>query len=269
MGFSNMMMAACKSIPKSTMTQSIPSLTYSSCSTTNMWWLKNCWSFSLTKLMEICSKPLYSKISKPAISRTAQKFAFLSEASIRVSLHFSMSHLKIRSKMALAIPPVAMVACSTVWPLVTHSVPTLILGLQKALNRGAASTPHRAAILPGKVEGVRGVLQLLVVVDGGDGGLALGDVDVVVDVSGELALVSQTSLADSVSVRLDKLVEDVVRSLHLLLLSNTRLLQQVGDDVATSQLTVGLQDGVGGHNLVLKRDLLLGLLAGAGGDHGQ
>merc|ERR1719415_67821 len=57
MGFSNMMMAAAKSMPKSTISQSIPSLTYSSCSTTNMWWLKNCCSFSLTKLMEICSKP--------------------------------------------------------------------------------------------------------------------------------------------------------------------------------------------------------------------
>merc|ERR1719234_1738883 len=76
MGFSNMMMAAARSIPKSTISQSIPSLTYSSCSTTNMWWLKNCWSFSLTKLMEICSKPLYSKISKPAMSRTATKLAF-------------------------------------------------------------------------------------------------------------------------------------------------------------------------------------------------
>merc|ERR1711971_654585 len=32
MGFSNIMMAACKSMPKSTMTQSMPSLTYSSCS---------------------------------------------------------------------------------------------------------------------------------------------------------------------------------------------------------------------------------------------
>merc|ERR1711899_38194 len=50
MGFSNMMMAAAKSMPKSTISQSMPSLTYSSCSTTNMWWLKNCWSFSLTKL---------------------------------------------------------------------------------------------------------------------------------------------------------------------------------------------------------------------------
>merc|ERR1719292_80714 len=107
MGFSNMMMAAAKSIPKSTMTQSIPSFTYSSCSTTNMWWLKNCWSFSLTKLMEICSKPLYSNISNPAMSNTAQKFAFLRDASIRVSLHFSINHLKIRSKIARAIPPVA------------------------------------------------------------------------------------------------------------------------------------------------------------------
>merc|ERR1712051_342711 len=77
MGFSNMMIQAARSMPKSTMTQSIPSLTYSSCSTTNMWWLKNCWSFSLTKLMEICSKPLYSKISKPAMSRTAQKLFFI------------------------------------------------------------------------------------------------------------------------------------------------------------------------------------------------
>ena len=45
-----------------------------------MRWLKNCWSFSLTKLMEICSKPLYSKISKPAMSSTAQKLAFFFES---------------------------------------------------------------------------------------------------------------------------------------------------------------------------------------------
>merc|ERR550532_63808 len=144
------------------------------------------------------------------------------------------------------------------------------------------------------VEGVLGVLQLLIVVDGGDGGLALGYVDVVIDVVGDAALGPQTALADSVTVRLEQLVEDVVRSLHLLLLSDTGLLQQVGHDVATSQLsggremdtdelsetgrvvvpgglgvTVGLQDGVGGHNLVLKGDLLLGLLARAGGDHGK
>ena len=30
-----------------------------------MWWLKNCCSFSLQKLMQICSNVLNSKISKP------------------------------------------------------------------------------------------------------------------------------------------------------------------------------------------------------------
>merc|ERR1712168_1073922 len=76
MGFSNMMMAAAKSMPKSTMTQSIPSFTYSSCSTTNMWWLKNCWSFSLTKLIEICSKPLYSNL-KPSNVEHSTEVCFL------------------------------------------------------------------------------------------------------------------------------------------------------------------------------------------------
>ena len=87
----------------------------------------------------------------------------------------------------------------------------------------------------------------------------------------------------------------MVGPLHLLLLSDTGLLQEVGDDVATTELSggrevdsdelsepggvvvprslgvaVGLQDGVGGHNLVLKGDLLLSLLGTtAGGDHGQ
>ena len=76
----------CKSIPKSTMAHSIPSRMYSSCqititititsvvivtcSKTNMWWLKNCWSFSLQKLIASCSNPLKSKISNPAMSRT-------------------------------------------------------------------------------------------------------------------------------------------------------------------------------------------------------
>lgn len=50
---------AARSMPKSINTQSIPSCLYSSCSSTNMWWLKNCCSFSLVKLMQSCSKPLY------------------------------------------------------------------------------------------------------------------------------------------------------------------------------------------------------------------
>merc|ERR1719494_880230 len=315
MGFSNMMMAAAKSIPKSTMTQSMPSRTYSSCSTTNMWWLKS------------CSKPLYSKISKPAMSSTAQKLAFFMVASIRVSLHLMISHLKILSKIARAIPPVAPVACSQVWPLVTHSVPTLILGLQNALKRAAAGQPKPAAAFPAKVsgameassghdgggqhvagelllrgkaqdvEGVLGVEQLLIVINGVDLGLTLGDIHIVINVSTDKALGTETSFADAISVRLEQLVEDVVGPLDLLLLSDTGLLEQVGHDVTTAELaaggevdtdeftetggvvvprglsvSVGLQDGVGGDNLVLKGDLLGVLLsstASSSGHHGQ
>merc|ERR550519_2229927 len=145
------------------------------------------------------------------------------------------------------------------------------------------------------IEGILSVEQLLVVIDGIDLGLTLRDVDVVVDISTDKALGPQSSWADAVSVRLQQLVEDMVGSLHLLLLSDTGLLQQVGHDVTTGQLargcevdtdelsesggvvvpgglsiTVGFQDGVGGHNLVFKRYLLLILLSfSTSGHHGQ
>merc|ERR550532_3512156 len=87
----------------------------------------------------------------------------------------------------------------------------------------------------------------------------------------------------------------MVGSLNLLLFSDTGLLKQVRHNVATSKLargsevdtdeltetggvvipgsfgiSVGLQNGVGGHNLVLKRDLLLVLLGTTtSGDHGE
>merc|ERR1712015_375984 len=92
---------------------------------------------------------------------------------------------------------------------------------------------------------------------------------------------------------LEELVEDMVGSLNLLLLSDTGLLQKIRHNVATSQLTGGvevdtdeltetggvvvprglgitirLQNRVGGHDLVLKGNLLLRLLR-AGGDNGQ
>ena len=47
-----------RSMPKSMNDHSMPSFVYSSCSRTNMWWLKNCCSFSLVKLMQSCSKLL-------------------------------------------------------------------------------------------------------------------------------------------------------------------------------------------------------------------
>ena len=43
--------------------------------------------------------------------------------------------------------------CSQDWPLVTHSVPTLILGLQKYLIIIFASIWNVAATLPGNVSG--------------------------------------------------------------------------------------------------------------------
>merc|ERR1712213_43444 len=146
------------------------------------------------------------------------------------------------------------------------------------------------------VEGVFGVEQLLIVINGVDLSLTLGDIDVIVDVGRHEALGTETALADAVSVRLEQLVEDVVGPLDLLLLSDTGLLEQVGHDVTTAELaaggevdtdeftktggvvvprslsvSVGLQDGVGSHNLVLKGDLFGVLLraSSSGGHHGQ
>ncbi|KAL4834736.1 hypothetical protein H8958_017905 [Nasalis larvatus] len=56
--FSISSMQAARSIPKSMNVHSIPSFLYSSCSSTNMWWLKNCCNFSLVKLMHSCSRLL-------------------------------------------------------------------------------------------------------------------------------------------------------------------------------------------------------------------
>lgn len=56
--FSMSSIVATKSMPKSMKDHSIPSLWYSSCSKTNIWWLKNCCSFSFVKLMQSCSKLL-------------------------------------------------------------------------------------------------------------------------------------------------------------------------------------------------------------------
>ena len=88
-----------------------------------------------------------------------------------------------------------------------------------------------SSLLGPTFEGAVRVLELLVVVNGGDGDLALGHVGVVVDV------VVQHALGLHVGHEgLEELVEDVVGPLHLLLLGDAGLLQQVGLDVAPSQL---------------------------------
>merc|ERR1719323_1571537 len=183
--------------------------------------------------------------------------------------------------------------------LLTLSLVITTLGLELNTTEGHDSSSEHVAVpllLLSKsknIEGILSVLQLLVVINGVDLGLTLGDIGVVVDVIREAALLLHT-LTNTITILLDELVEDVVGSLHLLLLSDTRLLQQIRHNVATSQLargsevdtdelsetgrvvvpgglgiTIGLKNGVGGHNLVLKRDLLLRLLARASGDHGK
>ena len=111
---------------------------------------------------------------------------------------------------------------------------------------------------------------------------------VIVDV-----IAQKTPLLEVRDGGLHHLVEDVVAPLHLLLLGDPALLQQVRLDVAAGQLARGVevdpdklaepggvvvprslgisvrfQNWVGGNNLVFKRRLLVRLLAG-GGNHGQ
>ena len=116
--------------------------------------------------------------------------------------------------------------------------------------------PH---LLPGEAEHLErlvGELQVLVVVDGLDLGLALGQsedsvscridqsegsihlrhVVVVVDVVRE-----QTFLLQLRDGGLHQLVEDVVGSLHLLLEGDPGLLQEVGLDVAPGQLPLDVE----------------------------
>merc|ERR1719412_967422 len=138
------------------------------------------------------------------------------------------------------------------------------------------------------IEGIKSVFTLFIVINGGDGGLALGDEAVVVSIGGAETLGLHLGVEG-----LEELVEDMVGSLNFLLLSDTGLLQEIRHNVATSQftggaemdtdeltetggvvvprglgITIGLQNGVSSHNLVLKRNLLFGFL-GAGGNNGQ
>ena len=85
------------------------------------------------------------------------------------------------------------------------------------------------------VEGILGVEELLIVIDGVDLGLSLGDVDVVVDVIGNEAFRAEATLDDVVSIWLEQLVEDMVGPLDLLLLSDTGLLKQVGHKFTTAE----------------------------------
>ena len=54
------------------------------------------------------------------------------------------------------------------------------------------------------IEGVLGVEELLVVIDGVDLGLSLGDVDVVIDVGADEALCAKAALANSITCSINE-----------------------------------------------------------------
>ena len=147
--FSIKSMVACKSAPNDIVSQTIPSLVYSACSKTNIKLLKNCWSLSFVKLMQICSKPLYfwinykflykiykkqnkffflftSKVSNPAISRTPMKWALLRSLTSNVTFTTSTNQAKARENTALLKAPTEFVTWSLFWPLLTNSLPTFV-----------------------------------------------------------------------------------------------------------------------------------------------
>ena len=134
-------MVACKSAPKDWVSHTMPSFLYSSCSNTNIKLLKNCWRRSLVKLIAICSKPLYSKVSKPAISKTPMKWERFNSLTSSVSLAMTTSQVKARAKAALESAWTEFLHWSKFWPLLTNSVPTLILGLVKPLISSCSSKP--------------------------------------------------------------------------------------------------------------------------------
>merc|ERR1711963_30828 len=137
-----------------------------------------------------------------------------------------------------------------------------------------------------RLEGFMSILHVFLVINGGDSQFTLGDIPVVKDVVGQ-----ETLFLDVRNLVRHDVVEGEVASLKRLLVSKTRLLQQVDNHVSTGQLTrgvemdtdeftktgrviisdslgitPGLQDRVGGNNLVLKRSLsLLPLARGADG----
>ena len=82
------------------------------------------------------------------------------------------------------------------------------------------------------IKSVVSELQLFIVINGLNTDLAHGDITVVIDVISKQAFHPQVS-----NKWLQKLIEDVVRPLNLLLLSDAGLLQKVGLNVTTSQFS--------------------------------
>merc|ERR1711884_355005 len=166
-----------------------------------------------------------------------------------------------------------------------------VLGHVAHVHHAGGVPVHIVLLLGGEAESHESLvseLHVLLVINGGDSQFALGHVPIVQDVVGQKSLLLE--VGDS--IRHD-VVEGVVATLQRLLISQTRLLKQIDNHVSSGQLaggikmdtdelsetgrvviphslgvTPGLQDGVGGHNLVLEGGLSLLPLAG-GADGGE
>merc|ERR1712045_366639 len=166
-----------------------------------------------------------------------------------------------------------------------------VLGHVAHVHHGGGVLVHIVLLICGEAkshESLVSELHVLLVINGGDSELALGDIPVVQD------LVGQETLLLEVRDRIrHDVVESVVASLKRLLVSQTRLLKQIDNHVSSGQLsrrvemdtdelsesgrvvipdslgiTPSLEHRVGGHNLVLKGGLSLLPLAG-GADSGE
>ena len=87
------------------------------------------------------------------------------------------------------------------------------------------------------IESIFCILKLFIIINGSNSSFALRNVDVVINISADEALGTETTVTDTIIIGLEELVEDVVRTLNLLLFSNTGLFKQVGDNVATRKLS--------------------------------
>merc|ERR1712073_284192 len=171
--------------------------------------------------------------------------------------------------------------------LLTHG--DKVLGHVAHVHHAGGVPVHIVLLLLAEAKSHKGLmseLHVLLVVNGGDSQLALGHPPVVQDLVGQKTLLLK--VGNSVG---HHVVEGVVATLQRLLVSQTRLFKQIDNHVSSGQLsggiemdadelsetggvviphslgiTPGLQNGVGGHDLVLKGSLsLLPLSRGADG----
>merc|ERR1719210_3264236 len=121
--------------------------------------------------------------------------------------------------------------------LLTHG--DKVLGHVAHVHHAGGVLEHVVLLLLGEAESIKslvGVHHVLLVVNGGDSQLALGHIPVVQDLVGQKTLLLQVRNSIGHDV-----VEGVVTTLQRLLVSQTRLLEQVDNHVSSGQLARGVE----------------------------